>query len=76
MKTPRFEILEETDEYVLLRDLGPWDEYPTITNRAEEVVELLAPMLRGRRLEYIDSSGDRDQIIVINGEFRGFGPRG
>ncbi len=67
-----YEIIEETDACVLLRDIGPWHKYLTITNGAEGVVKAVAPMLRGRRLEYYDSEGDREQLIVKDGEFAGF----
>lgn len=73
-RSPRFTIEEETNEYVLIRDLGPWDQHLTITNGAEEVVQALAGRLRGRRLEYIDSAGQRDQLLVENGRFAGFAP--
>lgn len=75
MRKPRFEILEERKDYVLIRDIGPWDEYPTVTNGAEEVVADLAPMLQGRRLEYYDSDGERDQLVVRDGKFVEFAPR-
>lgn len=72
--TPRFELVEETNECVLIRDLGPWDQHMTITNGAEAVVLAMAPSLAGRRLEYIDSEGQRDQLLVKNGKFAGFAP--
>lgn len=75
-RVPRFEIVERTDKWVLLRDLGPWDQYPTITNAVESVVSFMADSLNGRRLEYIDSEGNRDQILVENGLFVGFAPAG
>lgn len=76
MREPRFEIVEQTEHCVLLRDCGPWDVFPTITNAAEQVVNLVAPMLRGRRLEYLDSEGHRDQLLVKDGRFAGFAPAG
>ena len=72
IRTPNYEIVRESDDVVLIRDLGPWDKYPTITNGAEEVVAELAPILRGRRLEYYDSEGHRDEIVVAEGRFVGF----
>lgn len=70
----RYKIIEETDDYILIKDLCPWDQYMTVTNDAEEVVAEIAPILNGRRLEYIDSEGRRDQLIVSNGRFIGYGP--
>ena len=71
-RAPAFEIVEQTDDCVLIRDLGPWDRYSTVTNAAEEVVQIIAPVLRGRRLEYIDSEGERGQLLVRDGQFAGF----
>jgi hypothetical protein len=73
-RSPRFEIIEETSDMVLIRDLGPWDKHLTVTNGAEEVVEILVPMLQGRRLEYLDSEGDRARLLVKDGKFLGFAP--
>lgn len=74
--TPRFKVVEETNECVLILDLGPWDQHRTITNGAEAVVLAMAPSLAGRRLEYIDSEGQRDQLLVRDGRFAGFAPPG
>ena len=69
-----YEIIEDTPECLCIKDVGPWDVHQTITNGAEEVVRELAPILNGRRLEYIDSSGYRDQLLVRNGVFFDFAP--
>jgi hypothetical protein len=69
-----FGVVEETAEHILIRDVGPWHIYKTITNDAEGVCETLAPMLQGRRLEYLDSEGNRDQLLVKDGKFAGFHP--
>jgi len=74
MRTPRFEIVSETCSVVLIRDLGPHDIYPTITNGAEAVVAALFPILCGRRLEYIDSEGERAELVVREGKFAGYMP--
>jgi len=74
MREARFVIKLETKEMVLIKDIGPWDTHPTVTNDAERVVEYLAPMLNGRRLECIDSEGDRDELVVKDGKFAGFAP--
>ncbi len=76
MQKANYAIVELTDEFVLLRDIGPHDKYMTITNAAEEVVAEIASLLGNRRLEYIDSEGERDQIIVKDGKFAGFRPAG
>jgi len=67
-------IEEDRPEVLLIRDLGPWETHPTITTDVERVVEDLAPKLVGRRLEYYDSEGCRDQILIKDGKFVGFAP--
>jgi hypothetical protein len=69
---PNYSIVEVSDKHVLIKDEGPWDEYTTVTNAAELVVERISKFLGKRRLEYIDSEGNRDEILVENGEFAGF----
>lgn len=69
-------IVEDTDDVLCIRDIGPWNLYFTVTNDADNVVAELAPQLRGRRLEYIDSDGERDQLLVNDGRFVGFAPSG
>lgn len=75
MRKANFEIIEVTDQFILIRDIGPWDRYPTITNVAEQVVSEMLPQLNGRRLDYIDSAGDRATILIEDGKFAGFEPR-
>lgn len=70
----RFDIIKETEEYVLIQDLGPWNIYFTVTNDAEQVVKRLASHLAGRRLLYIDSDGETDELVVRDGKFVGFAP--
>lgn len=72
MKSPNYRIVCETPSYVLIEDVGPWDKVPTVTNNPEEVVRQLAPGLGDRRLYYIDSQGDTDQLLVEDGRFAGF----
>jgi hypothetical protein len=68
-----FNVLESTDSYVLIRDVGPWDRYPTVTNDAEAVVKrLLRPT--PRRIFYFDSDGDLGEVVVKDGQFAGFAP--
>lgn len=72
MNKPRYEIVEETDVCVVIRDMGPWDRHHTVTNGAEDVVAELASRVGGRRLEYYDSEGRRDQLLIRDGKFAGF----
>ncbi len=71
-----YELVRQDNGCVLIRDVGPWDKFLTVTNAAEEVVAELLPMLNGRRLEYIDSLGDRAVLLISkDGKFSGFDPR-
>ncbi len=67
-------IVEDEDDYLCIHDIGPWNIYLSITNGAETVVEELAERLGNRRLEYIDTEGQRDQLLVKDGKFAGFAP--
>lgn len=69
---PRFEIASDSDNEIVLRDIGPWSHYPTITNRAEEVVAMMLPVLRGRSLRYYDSDGELTELRIVDGKFDGF----
>lgn len=73
-RNPNYIIEKETADYILIRDIGPWDQRLSITNGAEQVVAELATRLNGRRLEYYDSGGERDQLLVKDGRFDGFAP--
>ena len=79
MKAANYEFVEkECDENTLIiRDLGPWDTYWTITNAAEDVVRGLAEhgnLGDDRRLFYYDSDGQLSELKHKNGRFVGFAP--
>lgn len=67
-----FMIVTANNDWVLIKDVGPWDEYQTITNAAEDVVASLELQLGGRLLYYIDSEGNTDQLLHEDGRFTGF----
>lgn len=67
-----YAIIDQNETRVLIKDIGPWDKYMTITNAAETVVAELAGILAGRELHYIDSEGETDQLLVKDGRFAGF----
>ena len=73
MRRSNYQVVENTDDYLVIRDLGPWDQYLTVTNDADEVVGELVKTLNGRRLEYYDSDGERAEIFIKDGRFAGFG---
>lgn len=74
MNAATYEIVRWSEDCVLIKDTGQHDKQLTITNDAERVVAALSPMLQGRRLEYLDSEGNRDQLLVRDGQFAGFAP--
>lgn len=72
-------VEDEPNEPLVIRDVGPWEIYATVTNDAERVVAQLVRSGRlpyGRRLLYFDSDGDLDELKVRDGEFSGFGTVG
>lgn len=82
MRHANYQIVENPspDHPMVIQDLGPWDKFPTVTNDVEWVVQdLIAKGLLGphRRLFYIDSEGETDEIVHKNGAFVRFqiGPR-
>ena len=72
MHLPNYEIVEQTHDYILIRDIGPWNIHKTVTNDAENVVFQLVPSLKGRRLLYIDSDGEHGELLIKDGKFNGF----
>jgi hypothetical protein len=74
MRHANFDVVYDGATTLVIRDLGPWDRWPTITNDAEWVVEQVAPGLRGRRLLYFDSYECLDELLVREGRFVGFAP--
>lgn len=62
---------------VVLRDLGPWDRFKTITNAAEDVIDELrerGALAHGQRVFYYDSEGAYGEITVKDQRFAGFAP--
>ncbi|CAK9251228.1 unnamed protein product [Sphagnum jensenii] len=62
-------------QVLVIRDLGPWDQHPTVTNDAEGVVAKLIEsgyLSPSQRLHYYDSAGQLDELLVENGKFAGF----
>ncbi len=62
---------------LVIRDVGPWDRHPSVTNDADAVVAELAEsglLPSGRRLFYFDSEGQKDELIHEGGRFIRFAP--
>lgn len=67
--------LSSPGQDLVIRDLGPWDEHPTITNDAANVVTRLiesGDLKEGQRLLYEDSEGKLTEILFEDGRFLGF----
>jgi len=72
MNRANYAIDMATDEYILLQDVGPHDEFLTITNDIESVVENMRDLLRGRKLYYLSSDGETVGVLIDKNEFSGF----
>jgi hypothetical protein len=78
MRNANFQIVfdESDDQWLTIRDVGPWDQFPTVTNDAEGVVLGLAQLgelTPGRRLRYYDSEGDLAELVYQGDRFVQFG---
>lgn len=73
-----YRILEDVKgRPLLIEDVGPWNVFMSVTNNAEAVVEELVgagKLPEGRRLLYIDSDGQMDEIVISGGKFLSFKP--
>jgi hypothetical protein len=77
MSRANYQVVETTPEAVVLRDIGPWNKFMTITNAAEEVVEELADrgiLKDGQRLFYYDSENELTELVHKDGQFMTFAP--
>lgn len=72
MRIANYQVVREASQFVLLKDVGPWDRFLSITNAAELVVAEMAPRLNGRRLVYYDTDGELTELLYAGNEFRGF----
>jgi len=72
-----FTINRITPDVVELQDLGPWNQYQTITNDAEAVVAYLYQkeiLTANDQIVYKDSNGEWTEIFHDGaGNFEGFG---
>jgi len=71
-KMEGYYVSNVTDTSLTITDIGPWDKFPTVTNRIEEVVEELKDLLEGKKLYVIDSEGKKDRVLIENGKFAGW----
>lgn len=75
MVAPNCVLIDESDKFLLFKDCGPWDTFPTVTNAAEVLIEILVKIgaLNSRRVFYFDSEGDLGEILIKDNKFAGFG---
>jgi hypothetical protein len=77
LKTPRFKILSQGPDRITIRDVGPHDRFPTVTNAAEETVAELFEIkaLGDRQLLCYDTDGELSELKHDGrGHFTGFAP--
>jgi hypothetical protein len=75
MKKANYIFIRRDKDKLVIRDVGPWETFMTVSNAAEEVVEELVrsgQLSEGFRLFYYDSEGVLDEILVKDGKFAGF----
>lgn len=76
LRQSRYTILDNPpDGPLIIRDLGPWDQYLSVTNDAEAVVQQLFDeglLPHGRAVMYYDSEGDLSMLCQKEGMFKGF----
>lgn len=66
-----------SDMALVIKDVGPWDSYLSVTNAAETVTEELfraGRLPNGRRLFYYDTEGHLDELVHKEGRFIRFAP--
>ncbi len=78
MKGANYLIVDDRRDWMIIRDVGPWDHYATVTNAAEGVVAELharGVLPVGKMLLYYDSEYSLDQLLHNGlGGFMGFAP--
>jgi len=69
-----YAIVRDMQNYILIRDLCEQMQCMSITNAAEAVVKDVFERhnLAHRRLFYIDTEGDTDELVHENGVFKDF----
>lgn len=77
MRKANYHVVKSTPEELVINDDGPYEQFSTVTNAVEDVVEELSQqglLPAGRRLFYYDSEDQLDEIIIENGKFVRFAP--
>lgn len=77
-KPAHFVVIADRIHYhgpLIIKDIGPWFIYPTVTNDAANVVESLfasGSLAPKQRLLYYDSDEYLSEIVIKDGKFAGF----
>ena len=74
VKHANFIVLYDDGDIVVIKDVGPWDRHPTVTNDAEWVVSQLPAR---SRIYYYDSCRPEprlDELAHVDGQFTWFRP--
>ncbi len=74
MRKSNYIISINTKEFIFVVDVGPWNEFMTVTNNVEDVLKSLGPVLGNKKLYYEDSEGIFDEILHDGIVFMGFSP--
>jgi len=67
-----YRIIYEDEYKIILKDLGPHDIYPTITNDAENVIQDLEHEQKLKLIYYMGSDGIKTRLITNDDKFIGF----
>ena len=73
-KPAQYIVLSADADEIHIFDVGPWDIHLTVTNDAENVVKQIVKNLgmEGQKLIYIDSNGEKGELLHSEGKFVGF----
>lgn len=77
MISANFRVLFTSDDIVVIKDIGPWSVFATVTNSVENVVSNLAYLnviKNTTRLFYIDSDNYPGEILLSHMRYNGFAP--
>lgn len=72
--TANYAVIQATETRLVLKDIGPWDRYMTVTNAAEAVIAEIDRDygIGDRRVFYFDSDNELTELVVRGGRFAGF----
>lgn len=65
-----YQVLKVTPDFVHIQDLNLGNM--SVTNDAEAVVAEIVAKHGNKRITYIDSDGNQDELAHVNGFFKGF----